>query len=93
MLSLDDVERGFALARPQDVDLAPLEHEAETDGLDDVRLVIDDKDLHPASSGGPADRDHKRERAPVAGPAANFDRPPCACAMASALGRPSPTPS
>ena len=55
MLSLDDVQRSLAFARPEDIDVAPLQRETETNGFDDIGFVVDDKDLHHASSGGPAD--------------------------------------
>ena len=54
MFVLDDVQGGFASVCAEDVDFAPLQGEAQTNGLDDIGLVLDDEDSHHASSAGPA---------------------------------------
>ena len=93
MLPLDNVQGGFALPCPQDIDVAPLQRKTEPNGLDNIGFVVDDKDLHHISSGGPAEGTTRVNVLPWPGRLRTSIVPPCAWAMASALGRPSPTPS
>ena len=84
------------VAGAEDVDLAPLEGEPEADRLDDVGLVVDDQDPHhrrrPAR--GPAAGTASAERAALRRARLSTSIvPPCAWAIASAVGRPRPTPS
>src|SRR4029079_1481211 len=77
----------------EDVDIPPLQGEAESNGLDDIGFVIDDQDPHHASSGGPAAGTGTGNGPPRPGRLRTSIVPPCACAIASARGRPRPTPS
>src|SRR4029078_83655 len=83
----------------------PLQRETEPDRLHDVRLVVHDQDLHssPRSAGarggarrgeGPARRAPRTRtrRRPRAGGGATSMVPPCASAIASEIGSPSPVP-
>ncbi len=79
-LLLDEVDGAFAFAGPDDVDLSPLQREAEPDRLHDVWLVVHDQDLHssPSSAGPCAGTRSAKSAAParfgldVDGPAVRF---------------------
>src|SRR5688572_10737918 len=92
MLLLDDVERRFPFPRSKDIDVPPLEHEPQADRFDNIGLVVDDQDLHTAApSGGPATGTASVNVLPSPGRLRTSMVPPCAWAIASARGSPSPT--
>ena len=93
VLVLDDVQGGLAGPGAEDLHLAPLEGEPEPDRLHDVRLVVDDQDAHQAGSGGPSAGTTRVKVLPWPGRLSTSIVPPCAWAIASAVGSPSPTPS
>ena len=54
VLVLDEVERGRTIAGTEDVDLPPLQREADAQCLHHVGLVVHDEDLRHSTSSGPS---------------------------------------